>query len=41
MTAPIKAPKKLFEVALPLADINEASVRENSSSLQFKEAEFE
>lgn len=30
MTAPIKAPKKLIEVALPLVDINEASVREKS-----------
>lgn len=30
VTAPIKAPKKLIEVALPLVDINEASVREKS-----------
>lgn len=30
MTTPIKVPKKLIEVALPLDDINEASAREKS-----------
>lgn len=30
MTAPVKTPKKLIEVALPLVDINAASVREKS-----------
>lgn len=30
MTTPIKTPKKLIEVALPLDDINEASAREKS-----------
>ncbi|WP_211531497.1 DUF1156 domain-containing protein [Methanocalculus chunghsingensis] len=30
MTAPVKVPKKLIQVALPLVDINVASVREMS-----------
>jgi len=30
VTAPVKTPKKLIEVALPLVDINAASVREKS-----------
>jgi len=30
MTAPVKVPKKLIQVALPLVDINVASVREKS-----------
>lgn len=30
MTVPVKTLKKLIEVALPLVDINEVSVREKS-----------
>ena len=33
MTHPIKSPKKLIEVALPLDDINEAAAREKWGQL--------